>query len=332
MLLKIQRRLIVIKVSELFEVKYGLNLELNSLEQDFNGINFVSRTKKNNGVSARVKKVANIEPIQSGTISVACGGSVMESFLQTEPFYSGRDLYYLVPLKPLSDVQKLFYCHCLRLNKFRYSYGRQSNSTLKDIMIPSIEEIPSWVNDFSLTDFRQGLLNKISNPITGICKVSEEINLTNLSNIFDCKSGLQSNLVERFQTKESSQFIPYLRPSYRQSTSIDAFVNKSTIDTKYIFPEGTIYVSTDGQGSHTYSYVSAFEFVPNSNITVLLPKREMSLQEKLFYAGCITINRYKFSYGRKPKGDRLKSVKIPKFPLPFLTENIIEETLKGWDT
>ena len=44
----------LIRVSDLFEVKYGSNLELNKLERDPAGINFVSRTERNNGVSAKV--------------------------------------------------------------------------------------------------------------------------------------------------------------------------------------------------------------------------------------------------------------------------------------
>src|SRR5260370_25490583 len=40
----------------------------------------------------------------------------------------------------------------------------------------------------------------------------------------------------------------------------------------------------------------------------------MSIQEKLFYARCITLNRFRFSYGRKPKGDRLKAIDLPPFP------------------
>ncbi len=135
----------MLKVSDLFDVKYGVNLELNAIEKTENGINFVSRTAKNNGVSARVARLPNIEPIPAGTISVAGGGSVMESFLQTEPYYSGRDLYYLTPKVELSDQEKLYYCTCLRANKYRYNYGRQANRTLKDILIPSKDEIPNWV-------------------------------------------------------------------------------------------------------------------------------------------------------------------------------------------
>ena len=76
-------------VSDIFDVNYGVNLELNALDLDPLGINFVSRTAKNNGVSARVKRLSDIEPIPPRTISVAGGGSVMQSFLQPEPYYSG---------------------------------------------------------------------------------------------------------------------------------------------------------------------------------------------------------------------------------------------------
>lgn len=99
----------MIELQEIFEVDYGVNLELNKLTEDPKGINFVSRTSKNNGVSAKVQLI-DIEPIPAGTLSVAGGGSVLETFLQPEPYYSGRDLYYLTPKVNLSDSQKLFYC------------------------------------------------------------------------------------------------------------------------------------------------------------------------------------------------------------------------------
>ena len=56
----------------------------------------------------------------------------------------------------------------------------------------------------------------------------------------------------------------------------------------------------------------------------------MSLQEKLYYAQCITNNRYKFSYGRKPKGDRLKTVLIPEYPPKYVTEYCIDNVISGF--
>lgn len=136
----------LVKVSDLFDVVYGSNLELNALELDPDGVNFVSRTAQNNGVSAKVKYVAGEEPIEAGVLTVAGGGSVAETFLQPEPFYSGRDLFYLRPKAPMSVEQKLFFCMCIRANKFRFNYGRQANKTLRELLIPDITEVPDWVN------------------------------------------------------------------------------------------------------------------------------------------------------------------------------------------
>ena len=67
-----------------------------------------------------------------------------ETFLQTEPFYSGRDLFYLQPKAELTVEQKLFYCMCIRANKFRFNYGRQANKTLRGLLVPDVADIPSW--------------------------------------------------------------------------------------------------------------------------------------------------------------------------------------------
>lgn len=96
--------------------------------------------KKNNGISAIVRKVENIEPNPGHTISVAGSGSVMSSFYQRLPYYSGRDLYILIPKKDFTVIEMLFYAYCLQLNKYKYNYGRQANKTIKDLLIP--EKMP----------------------------------------------------------------------------------------------------------------------------------------------------------------------------------------------
>ncbi|WP_163650655.1 restriction endonuclease subunit S [Modicisalibacter sp. 'Wilcox'] len=151
----------MVPVSEVFDVIYGTNLELNRLIQTDDGINFVSRSSRNNGVSAKVKKLPDIEPIEGGVLTVAGGGSVLETFLQPEPFYSGRDLFYLKPKIDLTESEKLFYCVCIRHNKYRYSYGRQANRTLKDIMIPSLDEFPEWVYNVNVIDNMLRVLKRI---------------------------------------------------------------------------------------------------------------------------------------------------------------------------
>ena len=317
------------KVSDLFWVDYGVDLELNALEKDTNGINFVSRTSKNNGVSAKVKQIASVEPLPPGTITVACGGSVMEAFLQMSPYYSGRDLYYLVPKIDMSIEIKLYYCYCIRSNKFKYSYGRQANMTLPDLLIPTLESIPGYVHSMSIKDYGKTLIMQTDFP-EAESDYPKNTKSVPLEELFSVENGIASSQVVRNEIKESENWVPYIRPSYRQETSIDAFVNKKLIPNEKLFPAGTLYVSTDGQGSHTFSYVSTFEFVPNSNVSVLIPKRNMSLQEKLYYAQCITNNRYKFSYGRKPKGERLKILLLPEYPPKYVTDYTINKVMNSF--
>jgi len=46
----------------------------------------------------------------------------------------------------MSVEQKLFFCACIRANKFRFNYGRQANKTLRELIIPDITEVPDWVD------------------------------------------------------------------------------------------------------------------------------------------------------------------------------------------
>lgn len=136
----------LVPLSELFSVTYGVNLELNRMKIVPNGIPFVGRSDRNNGVTAYVEDLGNGRYNPAGSLSVAGGGSVLATFLQREPYYSGRDLFFLMPLVEMTDDQKLFYCACIRSNRYRYNYGRQANKTLRNIPIPAIHEIPDWVD------------------------------------------------------------------------------------------------------------------------------------------------------------------------------------------
>lgn len=292
-------------MQEIFDIQYGHSFDLNKLKQTKNGINFVSRTAKNNGISAIVEK-NNIEPIKPWTITVSLGGSVLEAFLQPFPYYTGYHIFCLTEKYSLTKAQKLFYCMCIRANKYKYSYGRQANRTLKNLLVPSVEEIPDWVNDVDLSRF-DGVDHSAINKQVEIPYFKE---LTNISSLFKIVNGISvAGLVEQESPFKDS--VMYVRPASTHLRTLRSFIAKDCVDASKLFPKGSLFVSTNGEGSHTYSYVSTSEFVPNSDVSVLIPKKPMSLELKLFYARCITANRYLFSYGRKPKGSKLQSIKVP---------------------
>ncbi len=289
----------MIKISDLFKVKYGVNLELNQLKLSSNGINFVSRTAKNNGVSARVKMMPNVEPIPAGTISVAGGGSVMESFLQTKPYYSGRDLYYLTPLIELTDQQKLFYCACLRANKYRFNYGRQANRTLKDLRIPSLEDIPDWVNKEDITRFDNAKV-----PFTyGVMKS------------FDVRSWKEFDYESIFQIKKGKR-LTKLNMIVGDTPYIGAIDSnngyRQFIQQKPIHDGNTITVSYNG--SVAEAFYQPQPFWATDDVNVLYPKFQMNKYCALFLCTVIRKEKYRFNYGRKWHMERMNVSKI-KLPV-----------------
>lgn len=154
----------LVPLSSLFAVTYGVNLELNRMTLDDAGIPFVSRSDLGNGVTARVRPVPGLVPNPGRTLSVAGGGSVLATFLQVEPYYSGRDLFYLTPLEKMTDSEMLYFCACIRANRYRYSYGRQANKTLKHLLLPSLKSLPSWVSD-GLPRVATGLASRLQDVV-----------------------------------------------------------------------------------------------------------------------------------------------------------------------
>ena len=309
----------MVALNTIFRIAYGSQLDLNKcrLCQRPEGYNFVNRSAGNCGVSARIFPPEGMEPYKAGLISSAMGGSVLATFVQQEDFFTGQNVKVLEPLEPMSLNEKLFYCACIEANRFRFSaFGREANASFDTILVPARTEVPESVLDLSIDDYKQEL--EAEENMSGANDVSvfasDDLQLDTLGNIFHIENGVGAASLDRRETKESQDYLPIIRPSYKQETSIDAFVHRSQVPLNKIFPKGSLYVSTNGQGSHTFAYVSTTEFVPNSDVAVLVRKDgyDMTLKEKLFYAYCISFNRFKFSYGRKPKGDKLKAILLPK--------------------
>ncbi len=133
------------KIKELFYTYSGNDLVLSYLNSNDDGIAYVSRTEKNNGLTSRVELIEGLEPFPAGTITVSLGGSVLEAFLHEEEYYTGYHIKVLKPKIEMSNNLLQYYCYCIRANKFKYSFGRQANKTIDELLIPDLDEIPFWV-------------------------------------------------------------------------------------------------------------------------------------------------------------------------------------------
>lgn len=304
-----RQKSMMIKVSDLFDIKNGDNLSLNKLKLDQNGINFVSRTAKNNGVSAKVATVSEFAPWPAGLITVALGGSVLETFIQPEPFYTGFHIAVLQSKIELSDAQKLYYCACIRSNQYRYSYGRQANRTLKDILIPLVKNIPSWVDDIDVS-----LFNEVKNP--RVAKVTPEINMIfwkrfQLQDLFDIERGRGP----RRKDLNGSGSTPFIS----SSDSNNGLTGFTTIQS--IHKGNTIGVNRNGSVGE--AFYQPEPFCSTEDVHIFNPKpfwqSRMNAEVGLFIATLIRQEKYRFNYGRKWGIERMK---ISTIPLPVKADGI----------
>lgn len=282
------------KVSDLFDVKYGVNLELSSCEKmdwkDEKGINFVARTSINNGVVAKVAKIEGLEPQAAGTLSCAAGGSVLSTFLQTRPYYSGRDLYVLTPKREMSMNEKLYWCMAIKANAYRFNYGRQANKTLKNIILP--DTVPIWVETIKI--------KPVSTQITKFDKA----NVTSWSSY-------KMDFLFRFAKGKrltKADMIPG-SINYLGAISENNGVREK-IETDFYWEPNCITINYNGSVGE--AFYQSMPFWASDDVNVLYAKDfwKMNKYIAMFLITVIKANKYRFGYGRKWTMEKMKETVI----------------------
>lgn len=287
-------------VNDLFDVRYGHSLELNRLSRTNNGdgIAFVSRKMGDNGISAFVKPIEGVEPAPAGDISCALGGNgVLTTHLQEQQFYVGRDVAILRPKIELSKAQILFYCLCIKSNRFRYSYGRQANKSLRSLLIPALDDLPAWVNSINVAmyDGADAPAAHIQTPGLS-CK---SWGLFFINDLFNLKKGKR---LTKAQLKTRPGCIPFIG-------AIDSNNGVSGGVDVAIHDGGTLTVNYNGAGVADAFY-QPVPFWASDDVNVLYPNFEMSPAVALFIATVIGKEKYRFSYGRKWHLERMRQSAI----------------------
>jgi len=297
----------MIELNKIFNLNYGNGFGLNTLTQDNYGINFISRSSLNNGVSCRVGRISGVEPFPAGTVTVALSGSVLESFVQSEPFYTAFHIFCLTPIDNMTFNEKLFYCMCIKANKYRYNYGRQANRTLKDILVPSRDEIPDWVYDesvyknaiessknFAFTPFsRQELVARTTRFVEPLITVGD---------LFDVVYGTNLELNRLQRDKNGINFV--------SRTSKNNGVSAKVKRVESLDPISAGMLTVAAGGSVLETFVQIEPFYSGRDLYYLNPKINLTLQEKIYYCMCIKKNKYKYNYGRQANRT-LRDILIP---------------------
>ena len=291
----------LVKLSNLFEAKYGVNLELFSLEENSKRNNefipFVSRTENNNGVSAFVRIDPDLKAMPKNTLTVAVSGSVLSTFLQPYAYYSGRDLYYLIPKKEMTERELIYYAICIKKNKYKYSYGRQANKTRRELLIPL--NVPEKFINLKIEK-----LNKESVSNKKILLNSEKWKWFNLGDLFTFEKGERLTKQDR---REGD--VPLITAGENNNGVAERISFEDFKDKKKVFKSKITIDMFFNVFYHNYKYFS------DDNIHTLIPINfELNKYKSIFLVAILNKLKYKYAYGRQVRLIRLPFEKI-KLPI-----------------
>ncbi len=291
----------MIQIKDLFDLKYGSNLELykcNTLTQENGGIPFVARSSKNNGIITCIKEIEGVNINPKNTISVAVSGSVMSSFYQEKPYYSGRDIYYLTPKINLNKRQMLYYCLCLERNKYKYNYGRGANKTLPFLFVPTPTDIPKWVNTIKF--LRKPSYAPYSKK--NISLTTKNWKYFEIKNLFSIEGSKTTSLL-KLKEYGSGKY-PYVT-TQATNNGVDGYYN-------FYSEEGNVLV-VDSAVLGYCSY-QAKKFSASDHVEKLVPKFTMNQYIAVFIVTVLNLEQYRYNYGRKSSQVRMTKVSI-KLPV-----------------
>ncbi len=281
-------------VRDLFDIEYGHSLSLNKLKQTdaAYGIAFVSRTARNNGVSAWVERIPDVEPLPAGllTVSLRSRNHPLATFVQPRTFYCGYHIFALRPKNEMSLEEKLWWANCIEANRYRYNFGRQANRSLADLVLP--DEPAPWVAEAAAPTFERVRSEQraAERPTTGW-------RLYLIGDFFELYRG--RNVLKR-----------NMRPGPTAYVSASALNNgvSAWSDEEPDFPGGQITVCSNG--SVGQSFFQPDPFIASGDVTILVPKFEMNEALGLFLCTVISAERYRFNYGRKWVTSRMRDSAI----------------------
>lgn len=298
----------LVRISELFTLKSGHSLEFNKQEKDpVNGINFVSRTAKNNGVVGKVllSEKSGIVPEPGPVITVALGGSVLSTFLHLEPVVTGYHIQLLLPKSVMSHEELLFYCTAIEANKWKYSFGRQANKTLKDLLIP--EFMPEeW----------KGRLREAKEKISDAAKPMQPLRTSpsalsflewgrfKLSDLFEMEKG-------DYKIAKSNQESGVI-PLITASANDNGITNYVTLHNGQGVLHAGNKLTIAQNGSVGATFYQRVPFVANPDVAILTPKFQSANPKHLLFLATVIEHQAssRFHYGFKLNNKRLQDLTI----------------------
>ncbi|RLA07130.1 MAG: hypothetical protein DRQ51_07160 [Gammaproteobacteria bacterium] len=195
----------------------------------------------------------------------------------------------------------LYYAKIISLNKYRYSYGRQANKTLRDILIPA--KMPMNLNNHMASFYRQK-----SKTISAKSLFDEKINIDTknwmefkLTQLFDIKGSKTTALLELHEYGNGK--CPYVT-TQATNNGVKGF---------YDFYSESGNILTIDSAVIGYCSYQEFSFSASDHVEKLIPKFDMNKYIAMFLVTILNAEQYRYNYGLKRSQARMKEsyIKLP---------------------
>lgn len=317
------------KLDNLFEIQTvkGFDegkLDLFEEKHDKSFIEFVGRTRFNNGIKGYVKKL-EVEPNPKNTISVSQIGTIIAQF-RKEKWYASQNIFSLNPKENFEKLISLFgvsvvnkslsesfsegysnYPTLIKLKKLEIQIPTKNNEIDFEFMEDFIAELEAQriaeleahlsvtgLKDYHLTDEEKQVLVDFENA---------NFEKFNVIDIFDVKN--TGNILSRDIIEDSGK-TPYLCAS-AENNAVSSYISYNE---NYLDEGDCVFI---GGKTFVVSYQEK-DFYSNDSHNLVLylkNKKERSKLNQLFLATCINKSlKYKYSWGNSISNRKIQKDKL----------------------
>lgn len=302
-------------INQLFEINYGQK-EYHSKENlDPGDTLLISSQGVDNGCYGFFDILPKYRP---PIITIPSTGSIGEASVQTSNSCVNDDCLVLEPKKKL-PVDYLFYIVArVRIERWRYSYGRKI--TPYRIGKLEVENVEEYSPSILYAKLQKALVPERRNRTNGGAHI-ERVKSFQLEQIFDIKSG-DFHSVEELNTGE----IPLIS-CQDTDNGIAGF---------YDIPEEKTYINMitvayDGQPLSTKLH--NYRFAAYDNVGVCVPKFALKPTTLFLITLMLNRERWRYSYGRKCYKAKLRNLRI-ELPVTLdgrIDQDLIERIVRAQD-
>jgi hypothetical protein len=214
----------------------------------------------------------------------------LAAFIQPRPFYTTYHVAILTPKTPMSLQEKLWWCLCIRANRFRFHFGRQANRTIGSLLLP--DDVPDWALAVE--------------PPRHASRIAY-----NEDNTIDISSWESFRLLDVFSMHGGQHTT--LRTLGRGRTPLvtaSAWNNGITAEVGVSPDWGGGQITVANNGSIGAAFYQPRPFAASRDVTVLAPQIPLSAAAALFVCTVLRKESERFNYARKWTASRMRETKI----------------------